>query len=282
MSWGPVGVLAVLDCSHQHFRTVRSIDITDLLSNQPLAGRVAVITGASSGIGAATAKRLSSLGASVALLARRTDRIDALATEITNDGGKAIAITLDVTDAEATKKAAQLVADKLGATDLLVNNAGVMLPAPVMEQRTDQWQQQIDLNITGLMNVIGAFTPQLVDAAKERGVADLVNLSSIAAQNLFPNFAVYAGTKAFVSHLSRTLRMELGEKNVRVSAIEPGMTISELHDHVTDEGVQAWTESIHDIMLESEDIAESIAFLVSLPARVNIQQLTIMPTGQSS
>jgi NADP-dependent 3-hydroxy acid dehydrogenase YdfG len=158
----------------------------------------------------------------------------------------------------------------------------VMLPAPVEDLRTDQWQLQIDLNITGLMNVIGAFTPQLVEAARERGVADLVNMSSIAAKNIFPNFAVYSGTKAFVTQLSVHLRAELGEKKVRVSAVEPGMTTSELHGHVTDKATQDWTESIKDIMLDAEDIAEAIAFLAAQPARVNLQQITIMPTGQSA
>jgi NADP-dependent 3-hydroxy acid dehydrogenase YdfG len=253
-----------------------------VLQEKILTGRVAVVTGASSGIGEATSKRLAALGASVAVLARRTDRLDALVKDIRNDGGTAIAITVDVTDAESVKLAAQQVSEQLGVADLLVNNAGVMLPAPVEDLRTDQWQLQIDLNITGLMNVIGAFTPQLVEAARERGVADLVNMSSIAAKNIFPNFAVYSGTKAFVTQLSVHLRAELGEKKVRVSAVEPGMTTSELHGHVTDKATQDWTESIKDIMLDAEDIAEAIAFLAAQPARVNLQQITIMPTGQSA
>jgi NADP-dependent 3-hydroxy acid dehydrogenase YdfG len=256
--------------------------MTTVLQEKILSGRVAVVTGASSGIGEATSKRLAALGASVAVLARRTDRLDALVNDIRNDGGTAIAITVDVTDAEAVKLAAQQVSEQLGAADLLVNNAGVMLPAPVEDLRTDQWQLQIDLNITGLMNVIGAFTPQLVEAARERGVADLVNMSSIAAKNIFPNFAVYSGTKAFVTQLSVHLRAELGEKKVRVSAVEPGMTTSELHGHVTDKATQDWTESIKDIMLGAEDIAEAVAFLAAQPARVNLQQITIMPTGQSA
>jgi NADP-dependent 3-hydroxy acid dehydrogenase YdfG len=256
--------------------------MSTVLQEKILTGRVAVVTGASSGIGEATSKRLAALGASVAVLARRTDRLDALVNDIRNSGGTAIAITVDVTDAESVKLAAQQVSEQLGAADLLVNNAGVMLPAPIEDLRTDQWQLQIDLNITGLMNVIGAFTPQLVEAARERGVADLVNMSSIAAKNIFPNFAVYSGTKAFVTQLSVHLRAELGEKKVRVSAVEPGMTTSELHGHVTDKATQDWTESIKDIMLDAEDIAEAVAFLAAQPARVNLQQITIMPTGQSA
>ncbi|AWW43550.1 SDR family oxidoreductase [Streptomyces cadmiisoli] len=254
--------------------------MSELINDTTLAGRIAVVTGASSGIGEATARQLAARGAKVALLARRADRLQDLADKIEKTGGTALALSVDVTDADAVGAAAERIRRDLGTVDLLVNNAGVMLPAPVEELRTDQWQRQIDLNITGLMNVFGAFLPQLVAAGTERGVADLVNVSSIAAKNIFPNFAVYSATKAYVTQLSRHLRAELGEKHVRVSAIEPGMTHSELHDHVTDRGVQEWTAGIHDIMLHSEDIAETIVFTVSLPPRANLQQVTIMPTGQ--
>ncbi len=134
------------------------------------------------------------------------------------------------------------------------------------------------------MNVIGAFTPQLVKAAGERGVADLINTSSIAAQNIFPNFAVYSATKAYVTHLSRHLRAELGAKNVRVSAIEPGIVATELQSHVTDEGTLSWLESAKETMewLTPQDIAQTVGFVASLPARANLQQVTIMPTAQPS
>ncbi|MFF0869860.1 SDR family oxidoreductase [Nonomuraea sp. NPDC003560] len=165
-----------------------------------------------------------------------------------------------------------------------MNNAGVMLPAPIEELTADQWQRQIDLNITGLMNVIGAFVPQLVAAAGTRGVADLINTSSIAAQNIFPNFAVYSATKAYVTHLSRHLRAELGAKNVRVSAIEPGIVGTELQSHVTDEGARAWLEGSKETMewLTPQDVAQTVGFIASLPPRANLQQVTIMPTGQPS
>ncbi|SEH52873.1 NADP-dependent 3-hydroxy acid dehydrogenase YdfG [Mycolicibacterium rutilum] len=250
----------------------------------PLAGRVAVVTGASSGIGAATAKRLAASGAKVAVLARRADRLDDLVDEIRRDGGTALALAVDVTDAAAVHAAAERVAEELGTVDVLFNNAGVMLPGPVDDVPADQWQQQIDLNITGLMTTIGAFVPQLVKSAADKGVADLVNTSSIAAQNIFPNFAVYSGTKAFVTHMSRTLRAELGAKDVRVSAIEPGIVETELQGHVTDAGVQEWLDGTRAQMdwLAPADVAEAVNFLVSQPARVNLQQLTIMPTRQAS
>ncbi|MFD0884621.1 SDR family oxidoreductase [Streptosporangium algeriense] len=123
-----------------------------------------------------------------------------------------------------------------------------MLPASVEELAADQWRRRIDLGITGLMNVIGAFVPQLVEAAGTRGVADLINTSSIAAQNIFPNFAVYSATKAYVTHLSRHLRAEPGARNVRASAIEPGIVGTELQDHVTDEGARAWLEGSKETM----------------------------------
>jgi NADP-dependent 3-hydroxy acid dehydrogenase YdfG len=252
--------------------------------NDTLNGRVAVITGASSGIGAATAKRLAAAGAKVAVLARRADRLDVLVKEIEEAGGTALALPVDVTDAAALRAAADRVATELGTVDLLFNNAGVMLPAPVDELPVEQWQRQIDLNVTGLMNAIGAFVPQLVAAAADKGVADLVNTSSIAAQNIFPNFAVYSGTKAYVTHLSRTLRAELGAKGVRVAAVEPGIVGTELQTHVTDAGVLEWLEGTRSEItwLAPEDVAEAITFLVSQPAHVNLQQVTIMPTRQAS
>ncbi|MEU7867407.1 SDR family oxidoreductase [Dactylosporangium sp. NPDC049140] len=249
-----------------------------------LQGRVALITGASSGIGAATATLLAERGARVALLARRKDRLDELAGRIVDAGGTALGVAVDVTDADALKAAAEQAAAEHGPADLVVNNAGVMLPAPIEELRTDQWQHQIDLNVSAAMHTIGAVVPQLVAAAAAGRPADLVNTSSIAAQNIFPNFAVYAATKAFITHLSRHLRVELGAKDVRVSAIEPGIVGTELQRHVTDEGAQDWlAESKQTVeWLEPEDIAEVIAFTAALPRRVNLQQVTIMPTRQAS
>ncbi|MDX3102703.1 SDR family oxidoreductase [Nonomuraea angiospora] len=258
--------------------------MTTQTSARPLTGRVAVVTGASSGIGEAAAEHLAELGARVAVLARRAERLDDLVARIEKNGGRALALAADVTDASAAQAAADRVAAELGGADLLFNNAGVMLPAPIEELATAQWQRQIDLNISGLMNAIAAFTPQLVRAAAERGVADLINTSSIAAQNIFPNFAVYSGTKAYVTHLSRHLRVELGAKRVRVSAIEPGIVATELQSHVTDEGARAWLEGAKETMewLTPQDVARTVGFLASLPPRVNLQQVTIMPTGQPS
>jgi len=249
-----------------------------------LDGRVAVITGASSGIGEATAKALAARGARVALFARRKEKLEQLRDSIRKGGGHAEAWQVDVTDRRAVERAASEVNEKGGRIDIVVNNAGIMLPNPIEAQRVEQWTQQIDLNVSGLMNVIGAFTPALLKAGAGKGPADLVNISSIAAKNIFPNFAVYCGTKAFVTQMSINLRTELGSKGVRVSVIEPGIVGTELQSHVDFKGAQEWLAGSKEQMewLQAEDIAEAIAFTVSAPKRMNVQQITIMPTGQAS
>ncbi|EMD26977.1 SDR family oxidoreductase [Amycolatopsis azurea] len=251
-------------------------------TSAPHSGRVAVITGASSGIGEATARRLAASGAAVALIARRADRLETLAKEIDQDGGTALVLAADVADAGAMRAAAAEVEAKLGRADLLFNNAGVMLAAPIDELATGDWQRMIDVNMTGLMNAIGAFMPHLVASAAEKGVADLVNTSSIGAQAIFPSFGVYVASKAFVTHLSKNLRADLGPKNVRVAAIEPGLVETELQGHVTDAGALEWLDGVRETVnwLKPGDIAETVAFLTSLPARVNLQQVTVMPTSQ--
>ncbi|GIJ50249.1 oxidoreductase [Virgisporangium aliadipatigenens] len=247
-----------------------------------LNGRTAVITGASSGIGAATAELLAANGAAVALLARRKDRLDALAAKITAAGGTALAVPVDITDAADLEAKAALIENELGPAGIVFANAGIMLPAPIEELAVDQWRHQIDLNVTAKLSTIGAFVPQLVRAAARDGVADLVNTSSIAAQNIFVNFAVYSATKAFVTHLSRHMRAELGQKGVRVSAVEPGITTTELQGHVTDPGAVAWLAGVRESMelLTPEDIARTVAFVVSQPRHVNLQQVTVMPTQE--
>jgi NADP-dependent 3-hydroxy acid dehydrogenase YdfG len=254
------------------------------MSTTDLAGRTAVITGASSGIGASTAHALAARGATVALLARRQDRLDELVTAIESRGGKAAAYAVDVTDAPAVHAARERIVADLGRPSIVFNNAGVMLPAAIEEHRRDQWQHQIDLNITALMTAIDVFVDDLVTSGRQDGVADLVNTSSIAGENLYPNFAVYSATKAYVTHLSKHLRTELGPKNVRVSAIAPGIVATELQSHVTDAGARQWLDDAAQTVdfLQPEDIAETIAFTVSLPARVNLERVVILPTKQAS
>ncbi|MBB6347061.1 SDR family oxidoreductase [Nonomuraea muscovyensis] len=254
-----------------------------LLTGTPLAGRVAVVSGASSGIGAATALRLAELGAKVAVLARRKDKLDELAASISAAGGTVIAIPIDVTGREAVRDAAAEVAERLGTADLVVNNAGVQLISPITDLRQDDWQRQIDLNITGVMNVIGAFLPHLTAAGEAGRPADLITTSSIAATRVLEKFSVYSGTKAYISHLTRLLRVELGPKNIRVATIEPGMVDTELPSHVTDPDASALMEGLLTEIdpLQSADVAETVAFIAASPRHVNLTEITILPTAQA-
>jgi NADP-dependent 3-hydroxy acid dehydrogenase YdfG len=247
-----------------------------------LTGRVAVITGASSGMGHATALLLASQGAKVALLARRAPALKELAAEIKREGGTALPIVTDVTDQNSIESAAATVLREYGGADIVFNNAGVMLPGAVGQQPFSEWEQQIDLNVTGAMRVIQAFIPQLEKAAADGKVVDLINTSSIAGQYVYGYFAVYSATKAYVSHLTRHLRLELGPKNIRVSMLEPGITDTELQGHVTFQGATDWLANARKSIdfLKAEDIARVVGFLVAQPKHVNLQQVVIMPTKE--
>ena len=246
--------------------------------------RVAVITGASSGIGLATAKLLAARGAKVALLARRKEVLDQAVNDIRAAGGEALALAVDVTDQASVDAAAAAVESAYGPANLVFNNAGVMLPGAIEARETAVWEHQIDLNVTGVMRVISAFVPQLIKSAEQGATVDLVNTSSIAAQNIYPYFAVYGGTKAYVSHLSRHLRAELGPKNIRVSLIEPGITETELQGHWTFQGAKDWIAGAAESMafLQPQDVAEVVGFLADQPKHVNLQQVVVMPTGQAT
>ena len=247
-----------------------------------LSGRTAVVTGAASGIGAATAVLLAAHGARVALLARRTERLGELAAKITADGGSALAVTADVTDEESVAAAVQRIHSAYGPADLLVNAAGVMLPNPVDDGRADEWQRMIDTNVTGALRLIRAFTGDLLAAAADGRSADLVNISSIGAHVVFPNYAVYGATKAALTHLSQSLRAELGPRDVRVTNVEPGFTESELRDHIDNPELTGQLDSMLDAvgLLTSEDVADLIAYTTSRPRHVNLRQAIVLPTRQ--
>ncbi|SAI66360.1 short-chain dehydrogenase/reductase [Bordetella ansorpii] len=247
-----------------------------------LQGRVAVVTGASSGMGRATALLLAARGAKVALLARRQAQLEDVAAEIRRAGGDALVIASDVTDQASMQAAAATVRDTYGDADLLFNNAGLMLPGAIGQQPQREWESQIDLNVTGAMRVIQAFIPQLEAAAAQGRTVDLVNTSSIASQYVYGYFAVYSATKAFVSHLVRHLRLELGPRNIRVSVVEPGITETELQGHFTFQGAIDWIANAAASIefLKAEDIAATVGFIVSQPKHVNLQQVVIMPTKE--
>ncbi|QYN33257.1 SDR family oxidoreductase [Pseudonocardia sp. DSM 110487] len=242
-----------------------------------LAGRIAVVTGASSGIGAATARTLAASGARVAVLARRTDRIEVLAKEI--DG---IAVPADVTDPASLARAADTIRAELGRPDLVVANAGVMLGAPFATAEPVEWSAMVDTNVGGLLNTGKAFVDDLIAAAADGGPADLVHVGSVASHEVFPGYAVYSATKAGVAALTRGLRRELGPRGVRVRAIEPGVTESELGDTMLDvEGRETLAQIRREIgPIPASDIAEAIAWSAAAPARVNVAQLIVLPTAQ--
>jgi len=249
-----------------------------------LTGRVAVVTGASSGIGEQVARALAARGASVALLARRVDKLNALVGEIEQAGGAARAYPVDVTDLPAVLATARAISSDLGGAGIVVNNAGIMLPTPIASIDPDVWKQQVDLNIGAVNNVVIAFTDQLVAAAAAGGVADLVNTASIAGKHLFPTFSSYAASKAYVIHLGNNLRAELGPKNVRVTTIEPGIVATELQDHIADNSVRERLAGTRETIdwLTPADIASVIAFAVGLPSRVNLSEIAILPTRQTA
>ena len=249
----------------------------------PLAGRVAVVTGATSGIGAATARRLASDGASVALVGRREERLSDLAAELGDSTDADIARTaVDVSDRDAVERAAAAIRDELGRVDLVVANAGVMLPAPFEEADTAEWDRMLDTNVRGLLYTGRAFAADLLATAAEGGRADLVHVGSIGGHQVFQNYGVYGATKAAVAHLTRNLRAELGPRGVRVKNVEPGLVQTELGDHASDAALRSSLRSWRDEVgpLPPEDIADAIAFAVAAPARMNVAELIVLPTAQ--
>ncbi|MFE2964619.1 SDR family oxidoreductase [Streptomyces sp. NPDC059340] len=253
------------------------------MNHPALAARTALVTGAASGMGAATARLLAAGGARVALLARRTDRLDALAAELIAAGGQALAVKADVTDQASVDAAAKAVHDAYGRVDLVVNNAGVMLPNPLDDGRIDEWTRMIDTNLTGALRVIRAFTPDLTAAAADGHTADLVNISSIASHVVFPDYAVYGATKAALTQLSAALRTELGPRDVRVSTIEPGLTDTELGEHIDNPVLREQLGGLFTVVpaLTAEDIADLVAYTVSRPRHVNLRQSIVLPTRQA-
>jgi NADP-dependent 3-hydroxy acid dehydrogenase YdfG len=235
-------------------------------------GPVAVITGASSGIGEATARALAASGYRLALLARRADRIKALADEL---GNGAIAIQADVTDRESVVKAAERVRTELGGTDVLVNNAGIMLLAPFNGEGHDDHRRMIEINLLGAITVTEVFLDQLVD-----GGGDLVNLSSVAGRTARPGNAVYAATKWGLNGWSESLRQEL-QPGVRVMVIEPGAVATELTDHITNPDSKRAAEQMYQqLAISADDVAEVIAFAVTRPRRMTLNEVLVRPTAQ--
>jgi NADP-dependent 3-hydroxy acid dehydrogenase YdfG len=248
---------------------------------QILRGTVALVTGASSGIGAATATALADQGAAVALAARRLDRLDTLAAEIKDQGGTALVLECDVTDQQQAAAAVDRTVTELGRLDTLINNAGVMLLGPAAGAPLDEWQQMVELNVLGLLYCAHAAVPHLLRAAADepRQVADMVNISSVAGRAARNGNGVYALTKFGVGAFSESLRQELARQYVRVSLVEPGATATELASHNRPEVLAAIRNQFGQRM-EAGDIADAITYIVTRPRHVAVNEMLIRPTEQ--
>jgi NADP-dependent 3-hydroxy acid dehydrogenase YdfG len=249
-----------------------------------LTGTVALVTGASSGIGRATARTLAELGATVSVVARRSDRLEALVRDIESGGGTALAIAGDITDRVSAEAAVRQTIERFGRLDILVNNAGVMNIGPVVESELEDWEQMIALNQRALLYMTKAALPHLQAAAETetRRVADIVNISSYAGRVASPNFAVYNMTKFGVNGFTEALRQELGSSHIRVGVLEPGAVKTELNDQhkgAIRTGIAAFFASIE--ALEAEDIADGVAYMVTRPRRAAIGEMWVMPTEQA-
>lgn len=245
-----------------------------------LTGKVALVTGASSGIGEATALALAAAGAQVAVAARRTDRLNALIKRITDAGGQAIAIPADVADETQVRTMVHTAYERWGRLDILVNNAGVMLLGPIEGAQTEDWRRMVNINLLGLMYATHAALPLM----REQGGGHIVNMSSVAGRTVRAGRAVYNATKWGVGAFSEALRQEVSRHHIRVTIIEPGPVETELTEHITDpetkEEVQQWYASMRQ--LQSEDIAAAILYAVTQPPYVNVNEILIRPTDQLS
>ena len=250
---------------------------------ETLSGTVVLVTGASSGIGQAAAVSLAARGAAVALVARRTDRLEELAASIRDQGGTALTITADVTERAQAESAVATTVEELGRLDTVVNNAGVMLLGPILEAPVEEWEKMVALNVNGLLYVAHASLPHLLEAAENgpRRVADLVNISSVAGRVARNGSGVYNATKHAVGAFSESLRQEVTRRHVRVSLVEPGAVDTELASHNRPEVQETMKQRFADMeRLEAVDIAEAIEFVVTRPRRVAVNELLVRPTEQ--
>lgn len=254
-----------------------------MTSTSQLDGSVALITGASSGIGEATALALAGLGATVVLVARRKDRLDALAERVQTDGGKALVIEADITSREQAEAAVQRTVSELSRLDIVINNAGVMLLGPIEDAPLEEWERMVQINVLGLLYCSHAALPHLLKAAgdSQRGVADIVNISSVAGRVARQGSGVYNLTKHGVGAFSESLRQEVTGRHVRVSLVEPGAVATELASHNRPEIQESIGRRFGQIeRMEAQDIADAIIYIVTRPRRVAINELLIRPTEQ--
>lgn len=257
--------------------------MSDMSDARALDSTVAVVTGASSGIGEATALALAEQGATVAIVARRADRLERLAERIVSVGPTPLAIAADLTDAAEPPRVMREVVAKAGRIDVLVNNAGMMLLGPIVDAPLEEWERMIDINVRALLHCAHAALPHLLEAAEQgpRNVADLVNVSSVAGRKVNSGSGVYNLTKHGVGAFSESLRQEITRRYVRVGLIEPGAVATELVGHNRPEVLQALASrpGIGSAM-QAGDIADAVLYMVTRPRHVAVNEILIRPTDQ--
>jgi NADP-dependent 3-hydroxy acid dehydrogenase YdfG len=239
--------------------------------------KIVVVTGASSGLGEATARLLSAQGATVVLGARRADRLEALAKELAGRGGKALAVTTDVTRREQVKALVESAVQTFGRIDVMINNAGLMPQAPLERLKVGEWEQMIDVNIKGVLYGIAAALPHM----QRQKAGHFINVSSVAGHRVGPGFAVYAATKYAVRVLSEGLRQEVKPYNIRTTVISPGAVATELPDSVTDPDASKRIRAFYEqVAVPADSFARAVAFAMSQPEDVDINEILYRPTRQ--
>ena len=242
-----------------------------------IEGKVVVITGASSGLGEATARHLSAQGASVVLGARRVDRLQLLANELTSRGGKALAVATDVTHCDQVKRLVDAAVQTYGRVDVMINNAGIMPRAPLERLTIEDWNRTIDINIKGVLYGIAAALPHM----KQQKAGHMIFVSSVAGHKVGPDFAVYAASKFAVRVLAEGLRQEVKPYNIRTTVVSPGAVATELPNSVTEpdiaEGIHKYYE---EFAISAESFAQAVAFAMSQPDEVDVNEILFRPTRQ--
>ena len=244
-------------------------------TNDPVNSKVVIITGASSGLGEATARRLADRGARLVLAARREDRLKALAEDLKSRGAEAIWQVTDVTDRAQVESLAAAAKKAFGRIDVLINNAGLMPLAPLDALKVDEWEQMVDVNIKGVMYGIAAVLPIM----REQHSGHVINLSSVAGHKVFPGAAVYCATKYAVRALSEGLRMEAGDE-IRSTNISPGAVATELTSTITDPDAKQAADELYKVAIDADAVARAIVYAIEQPADVDINEIILRPTAQ--